>query len=200
MNLGYSLKVPTSLVIIYLFAAILLMMRFNFSRKIEEWRHSGTPFPDNIIWRGLWTASYVSLAVIIVGWTIPVSPQNQTVHTAWEKINGPWVNVEETFNGWFGSLRGPGAVGGVGGFASFGDSFQVGGPLHLSDQPVAVVKGNTAPYLAAHRYDVFDGNGWKSDVADTYRRVGTAWSSPLISFKAGRDDSDPIVDQERTTR
>ncbi len=200
MNLGYSLKVPTGFVILYLFGSILLMMRFSFSRKIDEWRHSGTPFPDNIVWRGLWTASYVSMAVIIVGWAIPVSTQNQTIHAAWEHVNGPWVRVEDTFNSWFGSLRGPGSVGGIGGFASFGDSFQVGGPLHLSDQPVVLVKGSDAPYLAAHRYDVFTGTTWESDIASTYQSPSsTGGSSPLISFQSGETIPIPASTTAETT-
>ncbi len=183
MNMGYSLKVPTMLVVLYLFASILLMMRFNFSRKIDEWRHRGTPFPDSIVWRGLWTASYVSVFVIILGWAIPISTQNQTIHSAWEDVNGPWVRVENTFNSWFGSLRGPGASGGVTGFASFGDSFQVGGPLHLSDQPVVLIKGDSSPYLAAHRYDNFDGSGWTSDISQTH--VNGSGVSPLIPVQPG---------------
>ncbi len=200
MNLGYSLKVSDGLVILYLFASILLMMRFSFSRKIEEWRRSGTPFPDNIVWRGLWTASYVSFAVIIFGWAMPVSTQNQSVHAAWEHVNGPWVRVENTFNNWFGSLRGPGTVGGIGGFASFGDSFQVGGPLHLSDQPVVLVKGSSAPYLAAHRYDVFTGTGWESDIAGTYQSPSTSnGSSPLISIQSGENIPIPASTTAETT-
>ncbi len=200
MNLGYSLKVPTALVIVYLFAAILLMMRFSFSRKFDEWRRNGTPFPDNLVWRGLWTASYMSLAVIVVGWAIPISTQNQTIHDAWEHVNGPWVHVENTFNNWFGSLRGPGTVGNVGGFASFGDSFQVGGPLHLSNQPVVLVKGSSAPYLAAHRYDYFDGTGWKSDIATTYQSgSGTGGTSPLLSYEAGANIPIPVSTESGTT-
>ncbi|HEX3722487.1 MAG TPA: hypothetical protein VHV31_06830, partial [Nitrolancea sp.] len=71
MNLGYSLQVPTALVVIYLFAAILLMMRFSFSRKEELWKLAQIPYPDSVVWRGLWTASYVSFAVIIFGWAVP---------------------------------------------------------------------------------------------------------------------------------
>src|SRR6185312_5400119 len=182
MNLGYSLKVPSVLVVVYLFAAIMLMMRFSFSRKEESWRRLGIPYPDSIVWRGLWTASYMSFAVIIFGWALPLSTQSQSVHGAWESVNGPWVHVESTFNDWFGALRGPNKVASVGGFASFGDSFQVGGPLRLSDQPVVLVKGNDAPYLAAHRYDLFDGTGWSSDISSTYQSSSNGGnSSPLIS-------------------
>lgn len=200
MNLGYSLHVPTGLVIVYLFASILLMMRFSFSRRFDEWRKSGTPFPDSLVWRGLWTASYTSLIVIILGWALPVSTQSQAIHGAWERINGPWVQVENTFNSWFGSLRGPGAVNGVGGFASFGDSFQVGGPLHLSDQPVVLVKGNSAPYLVAHRYDVFTGTNWQSDISGTNQSgSGSSNSAPLISFQSGETIPIPSSTTKATT-
>ncbi len=197
MNLGYSLQVPTAFVVIYLFASILLMMRFSFSRKEEGWRLNGTPYPDSIVWRGLWTASYVSFAVIIFGWVLPLSTQSDSVHGAWERVNGPWVQVESTFNDWFGALRGPNKIASVGGFASFGDSFTVGGPLRLSDQPVVVVQGSSAPYLAAHRYDLFDGTGWSSDIASTYQSSSSGGSStPLVSVPA--DQKIPIP--ESTTK
>lgn len=201
LNMGYSDRVPSVLVLVYLFAAILLLMRFTFAEREQKWQRVGVPYPDTLTWRGFWVASYLGLAVILTGWVLPLSTQSQAILQTWDRVNGPWRQVEDTFNTWFSSLRGPGGVG-VGGFASFGDRFQLGGPLRLNSDPVLLVKGDSAPYLAAHTYDVFTGSGWQSDVGQTFQPQGGSSGgqvSPLIEFKSGQAIPTPAsVSQART--
>ncbi|HEU5422446.1 MAG TPA: transglutaminaseTgpA domain-containing protein, partial [Nitrolancea sp.] len=178
-NLGYSLKVPTTLLILYLFAAILLLMRFSLAQREERWRRSGVPFPDTLAWRGLWVASYLALGVLIFGWVFPVAPQSQSLVTAWQRIDGPWVQVRDSLNGWFSGLRGPNAGGGPGGFAAFSDQFAVGGPLRLSTTPVVLVKGGNSQYLIAHTYSTFTGRSWTSG-------DDTLASEPLVRLDANQ--------------
>lgn len=190
-NLGYSQHVPNGLLVLYLFASLLLLMRFSFARREERWRLTGIPYPRTLVWRALWVASYISLAVLLFGWVFPVTPQSRSVATAWNEVNGPWVNLRDTVNSWFGSLRGPNPASGPGGFASFSDQFSVGGPLRLSANPVVVVKGGSAPYLVAHTYSVFTGSGWKSDEDAT--------QSGLLSLQSGQQFPLPASSSEKRT-
>lgn len=174
LNMGYSTRVPGALLVLYLFAAVLLLMRFNFAQRQIHWRRFGIPFPDSLTWRGFWVASYLAVAVIMFGWVLPVSAHSNRIVDAWDQVNGPWKQVEHTFNTWFASLRGPGGVG-VGGYASFGNEFELGGPLRLSNEPVVLVKGSSsAPYLTAHTYDTFTGRGWESSATEGVQ--------PLLEF------------------
>ncbi len=200
MNLGYSQRVPTWLVVVYLFAAMLLLLRFSFVERELRWRRAGIPYAETIAWRGLWVGSYLAVLVIVVGWVVPLSVESQQALDAWNRVNGPWRQVETAFNTWFSSLRGPGGTG-VGGFASFGDRFQLGGPLRLSDTPVVLLKGDSAQYLVAHRYDVFTGSGWESDVDETFQpQPGPTTSrlSPLVRF--GANDNFPVPSDARAER
>ncbi|MBX5443718.1 transglutaminase domain-containing protein [Sphaerobacter sp.] len=180
LNMGYSQRISHSLVVLYLFAAILLLMRFTVSQRELTWRSLSVPYPETLAWRGLWVGSYLALLVIAGGWLVPLSMQSEQIQAGWQRINGPWRQVENTFNSWFSSLRGPGGVG-IGGFASFGDRFELGGPLRLSDEPVVLVKGDGAPYLVAHRYSTFDGRAWESDLDSR-----AASYAPLLEFDAGQ--------------
>lgn len=167
LNLGYSRKVPTGLVVVFLFVALLLLMRFTLMQRELSWRRFRVDYPDTIGWRGLWVASYLAIAVLIFGWAVPVDARSGRMHDLWTEVDGPWRTVEGQFDEWFVGLRGPGGRG-IGGFASFDDSFDLGGPLSLTDSPVLILSGGDSTYLAAQRLNVYTGRGWETDVNESY--------------------------------
>ncbi|MDI3339887.1 MAG: transglutaminase domain-containing protein [Sphaerobacter sp.] len=200
LNMGYSQRVPHGLVVLYLFAAILLLVRFTVAQRELMWKRLAVPYPDTLPWRGLWVGSCLALVVILTGWMLPLSTQSERIQAAWQEMNGPWRRVEATFNNWFASLRGPGGRG-VGGFTSFSNQFELGGPLRLSDEPVLLLKGNQAPYLVAHRYDTFDGRTWRSEPLSRWRDDLSAVErlySPLLEFEA--DQPYPLPTDTTTAR
>ena len=187
INLGYSQRVPHSLVVIYLFASIVLLARFYLLQRETNWRRGRVDYPNTLPWRSMWVGSYLAVGVLIFGWALPVSAKSNSINEFWRDVDGPWRSIEGQFSDWFAGLRGPGG-GGIGGFASFADSFDLGGPLKLSDAPVVVVKGpGGAPYLAAHRYNVYTGRGWMSDVNSAHPDSdGTdTFIAPQIELNAG---------------
>lgn len=202
INLGYSLRVPNSYVVFYLFFAILLLVRFSILQRESDWRRARMDYPSTLAWRGLWVASYLAVFVLIFGWAIPANARSERVHDAWLEVDGPWRAVERQFNQWFAGLRGT-TPRGVGGFASFSDEFDLGGPLRLSDAPVVLVTGaDHAPYLAAYRYAVYTGSGWESDVTDPSDKSETRVVPPQVELQPG--DSVPLdevndAERERQT-
>jgi transglutaminase-like putative cysteine protease len=198
VNLGYSNSVSTFVLILYLFAALLLLMRFHFIEREIRWRREGVPYPDSLLARGFWTAGYLAAILIFAGWMIPFSPQTDRAVAAWQSASGPWERFEEAFTDRFGNvLPGSGSgSGGIGGFASFDSEFALGGSLRLSEEPVVFVSGSDAPYLVAHRYDYFNGFGWETTFEDTYNPDGEEdRSPPLIRFEPEQEF--PIPDSSR---
>ncbi len=195
-NLGYSRKVSLAYLFLYLFAAMILVGRVNLAAREWSWRRLGVPYSGTIAWQALWVLSYLAVAVMVGGWLVPLSVHSQRAAAAWREVDGPWEQARDTLARWFPSVRGPGGRG-VGGFASFGNSFQLGGPLRLSDTPVLLVQGEAAPYLVAHRYNIFTGQGWLTDLdpsnqADVppYERSGLV-NGPLLELRA--DEPLPTV-------
>ncbi len=202
LNLGYSLRVPTGLLVLFLFVSLLLLMRFTLLQREINWRRVRIDYPTTLMWRGMWAASYLALAVIIFGWAIPVNARSGTANELWHDVDGPWRAIETQVNEWFVGLRGPGE-GGVGGFAAFEDDFQLGGPLSLSDDPVVVVTAPSgAPYLQAHTYNVYTGRGWESDLTPPVEEGEPVVVPPQFELRPG--ESRPIDpsfarDRERQT-
>src|SRR5690606_5700398 len=88
---------------------------------------------------------------------------------------------------------------------SFADSFDLGGPLQLSDSPVVLLEGpGRAPYLAAHRYNDYTGRGWQSDVNQTHPDSdGTEnYIAPHIELRPGESVPVPprfVAERQRVT-
>lgn len=180
--LGYYPEVPAGLVVLYLFAAILLVMRFSYVRRELAWRRNGVPYPGSLPWRGLGVASLLAVAVIAAGWIIPLSPQGDWALQQWVQSNGPWREFGDTFNRWVSPKRAPVSV--ATGLTEFRDQFDLGGRLNLTDEPVVLVRGDAGPYLVAKRYNRFTGTGWESDINE-YVQPGTRGiAQPPVTFEA----------------
>jgi transglutaminase-like putative cysteine protease len=195
INLGYSNQVQTSLVVLFLFASIVLLARFYLMQRETTWRRGRVEYPNSLPWRGMWVGSYLAIGVLIFGWAVPVSAQSDSINDFWRDVDGPWRTVESQFGDWFAGLRGPGA-GGVGGFASFADNFDMGGPLQLSDAPVVLLDGpGGAPYLTAHRYNEYTGRGWQSNIHQTHPDNDGSFSYVAPQVELRPDESVPLPSQ-----
>ncbi len=200
INVGYSNRVQPGLVVIYLFVAIVLLARFYLLQRETSWRRGRVDYPETLPWRGMWAGSYLAVAVLVFGWALPVSAQSNSINEFWQEVDGPWRSVEGQFNKWFTGLRGTGGSG-VGGFAAFTDSFEMGGPLRLSDAEVVKLTGTGgAPYLAAHRYTEYTGRGWTSNVDRTHPEYDQSPSfvAPQIELRPG--ESAPLPDSYSSER
>jgi len=194
-NLGFARQVSLALLIFYLFFAMILVGRVHFALRELRWQRLGIPYTPSLIWQALWTLSYVALGVLVVGWIVPFTTRNDGMTSLWQRANGPWLEARNTLARWFPSVRGPGGAFGVGGFASFSTSFDVGGPLQLSNDPVLVVRGDVAPYLVAQRYSTFTGRTWIADVAPESRTsVSNPPAAAVQSSTASSANTTPMVD------
>ncbi|HMM40433.1 MAG TPA: hypothetical protein PKA95_00870, partial [Thermomicrobiales bacterium] len=111
INLGYSHRVPTGLVVFYLFFALLLLVRFRMLERETSWRRQRIDYPTSIGWHAMWAATYLAMFVLVFGWVFPGSVQSGRLHDTWLSVDGPWRAVEQRFNSWFTGLRGPGGSG-----------------------------------------------------------------------------------------
>ncbi len=167
VNLGYASSVVSSYLLLFVVCALLLIVRFHIAEREEDWRRNGVTFPTSLGWRALWVGIIVVVLTVGFGWGAPFAVSGRPLETLWNRVNGPWLQLESAFNQRFGSLRGNNGRG-VGNFASFGDRFRLGGPLKLSQTPVLVLQADQPYYLKARTYDTFDGQGWSSNVNTTF--------------------------------
>lgn len=111
-----------------------------------------------------------------MGVTLPARAPDRVIEQLASQADRYWQEAIDAYD-WL-ARHGPGHR--PGSYADFPDSFQVGGPISLTDDPVVVLRADRPHYLAARRYDVYDGEGWRSGVDQTYRFPG---ESPKVQAK-----------------
>lgn len=190
-NLGYAPEEGTLPLLVIVLAGTMLAARHAAYRRETEWTRARLPFPTRTTPRFLIGGIAIAVLVAVLAWTLPLSARDTLFGTAWERISEPLQAAQERWNDLLGSLGGPGESSG-GSYSTFGESFQLGGPLELSDDPVMLLQPASGPmrpaYLAGQRYDNYSGRGWSTTVDETFRAVaadGQRYSSRL-SFRSGQ--------------
>ncbi len=168
INLGYSRYPDNGPFIAFLIASMLLMVQSHVARKQASWRRDGLGHESGLASKALLLGGVVSILLIIIAWHGPSHSLAASVHRAIKAAQEPWKQVESKWQDAFAFLYpssnnggGFGAIGG--GFTSFSDSFNLGGPLNLGNQPVFSATG-LAPgqYWRSVAFDRYTGRSWQS--------------------------------------
>lgn len=190
-NLGSAPEGGTLPLLVVVAASTLLAARHAAYRRQAEWSRTRRPYPRRTAPRFLAGGIIIALLVGGIAWTLPFSMRDNVMDASWERLQAPWSEVTDHWNGLLARWGGTGGQDSVP-YSALGQSFRLGGRLDLSDDPVILLKpsaGITRPfYLAGQRYDSYDGHGWTTTVNDTFRPVdvdGRRFSSRL-SFLAGQ--------------
>src|SRR5947209_4584542 len=94
INVSYSSVSLVSYVIIYMFAALLLMIRFNLLLQEERWQRERVNYSPALSWGFLWAGSAVSLVLAVAMWFVPGTGVNATLNDLWNQVNKPWNDFE----------------------------------------------------------------------------------------------------------
>ncbi len=190
VNLGYSPGEGSWPLLLFIVAACLLATRHHAYRRELEWSRGRLPRPRRLPGQFLLAGTVVALVVGALAWTLPLGSRAQVVEAVWDRIQEPWDNLVDQVDEWIANVAGPGLTEG-GSYASFGEQFQLGGALNLSDDPVLLLEPTgqqyRPTYLIGYRYDEYTGSGWATTVEETFDQPeGEAQYSPLLSFSRGQ--------------
>ncbi len=150
----------------FLIIALLLLVRFNVFQDEQRWRALRLYFQPGIWRMAMAVGGCLALVVMALAFATPSSSQIETLGQVLNKASQP-------FNG----IKGVWDIVGSGGndgndqykgrantnYNTLSDSFTIGGPLRLSNEPVLRVAtdNSAAPsYLQTQTMDQYDGKGW----------------------------------------
>ncbi|MGB3327635.1 MAG: transglutaminase domain-containing protein [Thermomicrobiales bacterium] len=188
INLLYAPHPDRRFLAAYILLAIPLAARYQFFLRQREWARFRESSPASVGWKVLSIGAVMALLVTTLGWNAPPSLSQTAFRPMADSISAQVESLQMRLQEALGQRANLGPQRG-GAFSSFGDSFDVGGALNLSDKPEVLVQGDRAPYLAAQRYDVYTGRGWYTDVDSTFENTtndGKTYS-PSMTFQAGQD-------------
>jgi transglutaminase-like putative cysteine protease len=145
--------------VIFLMAALLLLLRFNLYESIKRWRKQGLRYADDLGWDVMQTGTLVSIGILIVSWFLPWGYTNPYAAQIWNLNANPIVQFEDTWNRILSMSGGTN----IANHGNFRDTLVLGGNPNLNHVPVFQVDStDPSQYLAALNYDTYDGRGWSN--------------------------------------
>ena len=190
VNLGYSPAGGSWPLLVFIVAACVLAVRYHVYRRELVWAQSRLQRPPRLPGQFLITGLTIALVVGSLAWTVPLNGRAELLNAIWQRVQPQWNQVAQQVDDLLSRFAGPGQLEG-GSYANFGEQFQLGGALNLSDDPVLllepVAERYRSTYLIGYRYDAYTGYGWSTTVNETFEQPpGEARYSPLLSFGRGQ--------------
>jgi transglutaminase-like putative cysteine protease len=201
VNLGFAPDPPAVFTIAFCAMAIPLAARFHLFRKQQAWARFQQGSSGMLAFRFLAIGTVIGLLVTSAGWNTPVSVSQELLKPIMgemgQQVESARDRAAEFIDERVGS---PGSSDNT--FSEFEEDFSIGGDASgLSDQPEVLVEADSAPYLAAQRYNVYDGRGWSTDLESTFNGDGPDGVdyAPKMAFRAGQTVTlSPVAGGEQT--
>ncbi len=146
--------------VIFLVAALLLLLRFNLYESSSRWRRQGLRCSDDLGWEFMQAGSLVALAILVFSWLLPWGYTNLQAEQIWSADSNPWVQAQNMWNRML-SVSGGATPQNHGNFTNL---LSLGGSPNLTNTPVFHVKSSDGTqYLMYSSYDQYDGvHNWLS--------------------------------------
>src|SRR6266567_4551892 len=98
INLSYIDIGYVVFLLLFLLAALLLLLRFNLYESSTRWKRQGLRCSDDLNWEFMQAGAMISVGILIFSWFLPWGYQNAEASTVWSSNNNPWVQAQNTWN------------------------------------------------------------------------------------------------------
>jgi len=156
--------------VVFLFFALLLIIRFEYLHHRQKWQSEQTYIPSNVSAIFTRVAIITALGLLTLVWITPVEAKSfQAAANTWEQIKRPFKEIRENFENAFASLQS--SVGIVPEFYS--STLDLGQGASQSDnQLFTVLTPQNAPdgiryYWRVRAYEVYEDGLWASMASDS---------------------------------
>ncbi|HJM89515.1 MAG TPA: transglutaminaseTgpA domain-containing protein [Dehalococcoidia bacterium] len=175
-NVSYQPGQPSRDLVVYLFAAVLLIARLQFVRESKRWEAQGVRRAPYLSYEVMTFAMWVGLTLILFAWIVPTANNWGPIADRWSAAMSPVTErvdrVGRLFIG-IGSKRQQHVH-------SFGSTLPLQGRVTLDDETVLMTVvapdlPNDRPlYLRGAVYDEYSGQGWVVSQLATLPLPGTS--------------------------
>lgn len=165
--------------VLYLFCALLLIVRVHVLAAQVRWQSRHIAFAPDIVLDFLRDGAILSLLIVIASILLPTVASQPVWADVWDAFSQPWERVQNEWARLYSTLRSQAEEQGV----SFGRTMALGGGVQLSDTPFLIVKTPRPMYLRAAVYHRYTGRGWvNTDNHATRWPEDSAWPVPAFDM------------------
>jgi transglutaminase-like putative cysteine protease len=164
LNINYTMANLTVYLILYLLAALLLVVRASVAYYEQEWRRAQVGYSSGLVSSFLQAGLAVSIGVILLAWLTPGALASRPLEPVWQKVTEPWRRLQEESARVFRDLnyQNPAPL------AQMSERrMWFGGPVNLRDVPIVDVEAASGRYWRVMAFHDYVGDGWLNTDSDT---------------------------------
>lgn len=185
VSLRFEDAQPVASIAVFAFAAIVMAARHQAYIRQLEWGRMRMAAPSRLPHRFTAAGSVVAVAAMLAGLMLPVQAPNGVADQALDQVQRAWEDVGRRLQLVKSDENGNNLANA--GYNQFASSFKIGVPFEPSPEIVATLQADAPEYLAARRYDIYNGRYWVSGVDQTFRMEGDAGSDHAIPVRFGKE-------------
>lgn len=154
--------------VIFIVAALLLVMLIHGVEQHRRWRRSNVPLEEIVHLSYVGPVLLFGSVLLLVSFWLPLLEQSTPASAFWERATGPWRVFEREFDRLFASvssgkvspLHSFGRAMPFRGAVNFGDQLPLAGRLGFARDVVGYIQAEEAGYWRAESYDTYTSQGW----------------------------------------
>jgi transglutaminase-like putative cysteine protease len=190
INLSYAPPELLPFLVVYLLAALLLLVDMTRQRKRDgEWTAGGVEAEASN--RAVLVASAVlCVGLLVFAWILPSGGISQRVSDTWYSMTQPWQGFQEHFDRLFAALNAPERAGrGL----NFGRTLAPRAAFELGEQPVLAIAAGDQRYWRAATYDRYTGQVFVSTEPNSAKTEADQTRLPDLEKYEARKDMEQRV-------
>jgi len=195
VNLYYAPVDLKAYFILYLIAAMLLLVRATLAEREAQWYRERIYFPFDIGFDVMRDGVIFILFVVLVSWVLP-STLTENDKEMINPLQDPWNQVKEEWTRLFNTLNYGESGGTVPASVVFTPSHPLEGARTLTNAPVMVVKTSVNRYFQATILDTYTSNAW--ELRNTININLETSPVPVPTFAARRTITQTVTMLQRT--
>lgn len=150
--------------VVFVFAAVLLVMRLHVARKEREWDDAGVRYPEFISVSVLNATLLVTGGLLAAVWLLPLANRSDTASQRWHDFTAPATERLAPFGRLFVGLNAKKPID----VHNLKDALALQGGIKLSGKQAVDINVTLTPemaaFLRAQSFDQYTSNGWKVNV------------------------------------
>jgi hypothetical protein len=147
--------------VVFVFGAVLLVMRLHVARKEHEWDGAGVAYPEFISLSVLHITFWVTVAILLLVYWLPLAERSDTAHQRWNDFTAPYTRKLEPLARVFISVNAKKPIT----IHNLKDALPFQGKISLNGKDAVQVDVKLTPemaaFLRAQSFDEYTSNGWK---------------------------------------
>jgi len=185
INLNWGSDDKLIFLLLFLLAALLLLVRFTLSENMHQWRARGLRFSPDLSWDFMQAGAIMAVAVLLLSYLLPIGQANAALQTFVSSPDGPIQQLQVRWERVFGGVVGNGP--GTGQFNFFASSLPLTSNVNLSHAQILHYTGvgpndDTSQYLIAQTLNTYDGRrNWTAPTVEDHPKGANQRIDPSSS-------------------